>query len=47
MKTKEEIEQLLIDVYGSSISIIGKELFAKTYSDRMVASLPGTNRSAL
>jgi hypothetical protein len=32
MKSKEEIEQLLIDVYGSSISIIGKELFVKGYT---------------
>lgn len=32
MKSKEEIEQLLTDVYGSSISIIGKELFVKGYT---------------
>lgn len=32
MKTQEEIEQLLTDVYGSSISIIGKELFVKGYT---------------
>lgn len=32
MKTKEEIEQLLTDIYGSSISIIGKELFVKGYN---------------
>ena len=32
MKSKEEIEQLLTDLYGSSISIIGKELFIKGYT---------------
>jgi hypothetical protein len=32
MKTQEEIEQLLTDVYGSSISTIGKELFVKGYT---------------
>ena len=32
MKSKEEIEQLLTDVYGSSISTIGKELFVKGYT---------------
>ena len=32
MKSKEEIEQLLTDMYGSSISTIGKELFVKGYT---------------